>query len=167
MSRSEYDDGEPWGSIDDLVDGLGIDPATYGASTGTRPVRWRDLTPADTAAEWTVLRDWVEWVTVRFDIPPTVIPACWWRHGALVEELSALRTAWAAAYDPTDSGLGPVMWLERWYAAKPRLRNAYAGSCSNGHKDSKPRDWSDATDQSEWDAWVTEAHGTEKKGTTR
>jgi hypothetical protein len=161
--KDEYDDEEGWGSVEDLVDGLGADPfnpfARAGAAAGSRPVRWRDITPEDTPASWIVLRDWVEWVTVRFDVPVSLIPNCWWRHPPLVEELSALHTAWATAYDPQDSGLGPVMWLERWNAARGRLRTAYPGSCSSSHNETKPRSWDNATDQGEWNAWVNDAHG--------
>ena len=67
--------------------------------------------------------------------------------------------AWRTAYDKQDTGLGPVMWLERWYAAKARLREAYPGSCTSGHKESKRRSWKGTTDQGEWDAWATDAHG--------
>lgn len=161
--KNEYDDGGDWGPVEDLVEGLGLDPFDpfnrNTAATGPGPVRWRDLPPEDAAAVWVELREWVEWVTIRFDIPVIVIPTCWWRHGALVEELSALHSAWATAYDPQDSGLGPIMWLERWHAARPRLRAAYTGSCTNGHKDNKPRTWENITDQSEWDAWVKDTHG--------
>jgi len=163
--KGEYDDGEDWGAVEDLVDGLGLDPfdpfgrQSAGAATGSRPVRWRDLAPENAATEWAALRDWVQWVTTRFDIPVTVIPNCWWRHPALVDELSALHVAWRTAYDPQDSGLGPLMWLERWHAARTRLRAAYSGSCSNGHKDIKRRSWDDVTDQGEWDAWVKDTHG--------
>lgn len=51
------------------------------------------------------------------------------------------------------------MWLERWHAAKARLREAYPGSCTSGHKDSKRRSWEGTTNQGEWDAWVRDAHG--------
>ena len=52
------------------------------------------------------LRDWVEWFTVRYDVPVSVVPNCWWRHGALVEELSALHVAHLAAFDASDAGFG-------------------------------------------------------------
>ena len=163
--KGEYDDGEDWGPVEDLVDRLGLDPFDpFGrqgadAAAGSRPVRWRDLGPEDAAPEWAALRDWVQWVTTRFDIPITLIPNCWWQHPALVEELSALHVAWRTAYDPQDSGLGPLMWLERWHAARTRLRAAYSGSCSNGHKDTKRRSWKDVTNQGKWDAWVKDTHG--------
>jgi hypothetical protein len=92
-------------------------------------------------------------------VPVTTIPNCWRQHPALVEELSALHVAWRTAYDKQDTGLGPVMWLERWYAAKARLREAYPGSCTTGHKDAKRRSWDGVTDQGEWETWAKDAHG--------
>ncbi|MBX3193853.1 MAG: hypothetical protein KF727_01970 [Microbacteriaceae bacterium] len=163
--KNEYDDEEAWGPVEDLIAGLDLDPRDplgrggSDAAAGSRAVRWRDLPSDQARGEWQALRDWVEWVTVRFNVPLSLIPNCWWKHPALVEELSALHVAWRTAYDPQDSGLGPVMWLERWSAARPRLREAHTGSCSNGHKDPKRRSWADVTDQGEWDAWATDAHG--------
>lgn len=126
----EYDDGRDWGPVEDLTAGLGLDPddpLRRGGSDpapGTRAVRWRDLAPDLAPLEWQTLRDWVEWVTARFDISVSVIPNCRWKHPALVEELSALHVAWRTAYDKHDTDLGPVMWLEGWHNAKPRLRAA-------------------------------------------
>ncbi|HEY8588165.1 MAG TPA: hypothetical protein VIL55_01305 [Naasia sp.] len=161
MRKGEYNDGEEWAPMEDLLTDLTLDPALESAySTGNaRPVRWRDLPAERAAEEWDALRAWVEWVTARFDVPLTLIPTCWWKHPALVEELTALHTAWRAAYADTDTGFGPLMWLERWHTAKARMREAYPASCGNGHKESKRRSWTETTDQDEWNAWVTDAHG--------
>ncbi|WP_052226537.1 hypothetical protein [Microbacterium mangrovi] len=150
--------------IEELVASLrldGFDPSDRGGSSeplGGQPVNWRDLDGKDARKTWDDLRQWVEWVTTRYDIPEVIVPTCWWRHGALVEELSALRTAWEAAFDPTDAGFGPIGWHERFAIARPRLKAAYPGSCINGHRDRTPRTWKDATDEGEWDAWVDQAH---------
>jgi hypothetical protein len=167
--KGEYDDEQDWEPVEELITALDLnplDPLGRGgsdAAPGTRAVRWRDL-PADQAAvEWRTLRDWVQWVTNRFDVPVSLIPNCWWQHPALVEELSALHVAWRTAYDKQDTGLGPVMWLERWHNAKPRLRAAYPGSCTNGHHPPTGRSWKDTIDQGEWDAWVKNAHGDEPR----
>ena len=163
--RGEYDDEEDWVPVEDLIAGLDLDPFDPLSRTGsdppagTRAIRWRDVPPELAAVEWETLRQWVEWVTTRFDIPLTTIPPCWWKHPALVEELSALHVAWRTAYDKQDTGLGPVMWLERWHAAKARLREAYPGSCTAGHKDPKRRSWDGVTDQGEWETWAKDAHG--------
>jgi hypothetical protein len=56
---------------------------------GAHIVDWYTLPDTNAADEWERLRRWVEWVTVRYNIPQTVVPVCWYQHGALVEELSA------------------------------------------------------------------------------
>ncbi len=163
--RGEYDDEEDWVPVEDLIAGLDLDPTDpltrsgSDPSPGTRAIRWRDLAPELAPIEWQTLREWVQWVTTRFDVPITLVPTCWWKHPALVEELSALHVAWRTAYDKQDTGLGPVVWLERWHAAKARLREAYPGSCTSGHKDPKRRSWDGVTDQGEWEAWANDAHG--------
>jgi hypothetical protein len=54
-----------------------------------------------------LLRDWVEWFTVRYQISESVVPV-------LVQarrprrELSALHTAHTVAFHPSDSGFGPI-----------------------------------------------------------
>ncbi|NUR97926.1 MAG: hypothetical protein HOV67_22055 [Kribbellaceae bacterium] len=59
---------------------------------------WRDLDTATTAEELDRLTTWVEWLTARYNVDHKLIPPCWHHHGALVEELSALRTLWEASY---------------------------------------------------------------------
>ncbi|WP_345752570.1 hypothetical protein [Microbacterium rhizophilus] len=124
---------------------------------GSHAVDWRHLPPDRVRAEWTALREWVEWFTVRYTVPVSVVPNCWWKHGALVEELSALHVAHLAAFDESDSGFGPVGWHERLALARPRLQNAGAG-CASGHFELKSRSWDTATDEPEWDAWITQSH---------
>lgn len=125
---------------------------------GAQTFNWRKLTPEDAPEKWEALRDWVEWFTVRYNIPVSVIPACWWKHGTLVEELSALHVAHDVAFDTSDTGFGPVSWHERLAIALPRLTRAYGGGCNTGHKPTKPRSWSAVTDEAEWNAWTTQAH---------
>ncbi len=128
-------------------------PPTLGGSTN-----WRTMTDQQARDEWSALRDWVEWVTVRYDIPLSLIPTCWWKHGALVEELSALHSAHRAAFHSMDNGNGPITWHQHFANAIPRLRNAYNGGCSEGHSSRRPRSWSGVTDEEEWDAWTNQSH---------
>lgn len=139
------------------------DPADRDGSSeplGAEVVNWRELTPSEAPAVWAALRDWVEWLTARYNVPVTLIPDCWWRHGGLVEELSALHTAWVAAYDTVDAGYGPIGWLERFQTATERWRTGthYTGSCSAGHVASPTRTMRDKTDEQAWNAWVRATH---------
>ena len=88
-----------------------------------------------------------------------LVPDCWWKHGAIVEELSALHSAWLASFDETDSGYGPIGWHERWAVAKDRLRKAYAGGCRDGHKDQPTRVMPPIVGDIEWDDWAKASHG--------
>ncbi|KQP67707.1 hypothetical protein ASF40_20300 [Microbacterium sp. Leaf288] len=124
---------------------------------GAHVVDWRRLSDRDARDVWVALRAWVEWFTVRYYVPVSVVPNCWWKHGALVEELSALHIAHLASFDESDTGLGPIGWHERLSLALPRLSRAGAG-CASGHNDTRPRSWSHAIDEQEWDAWTRTAH---------
>ena len=84
-------------------------PPSIGGATS-----WRTMQDQQARDEWRALRDWVEWGTVRYEISVSLIPECWWKHGALVEELSALHSAHRAAFHPTDSGNGPITWHQHF-----------------------------------------------------
>jgi hypothetical protein len=123
---------------------------------GGAAINWRNL-PDELAPEvWLKLREWVEWICDRYTVPEEVVPACWWRHGAIVEDLSALKTAWAASYDTTDAGYGPIGFQERWFAAQTRLRTIGGGICAAGHRDDRARTFPD--DAPAWRQWITETH---------
>lgn len=131
---------------------------TSAATLGVEVVNWRTLPDHKAREAWAALRAWVEWFTVRYDIPVSIVPDCWFKHPALVEELSALHAAHTASFDHRDTGLGPIGFHERLSLALPRLTKAYAGGCARGHSTHTPRSWSTATDEQEWDAWTTTAH---------
>lgn len=149
--------------VDDLIAGQmsGFDPGNrYGDSTpiGARVVNWYTLDDADAPEVWNELRAWVEWFTIRYRISDSMVPDCWYLHEPLVEELSALHTAHVAAFDPSDTGFGPIGWHERLSLAIPRLGRAYYGGCTRGHSPLKPRSWAGTIDEQEWDAWTSQAH---------
>ena len=125
---------------------------------GAHIINWRTLTDQDAPAAWARLRGWVEWFVIRYRVPESTVPACWWMHGQLVEELSALHTAHTAAFDSSDAGFGPIGWHERLSLAIPRLTRSYAGGCSNGHRDITPRSSIGDIDEQDWDAWTRQGH---------
>lgn len=128
------------------------------APIGAHVVNWRTLPDRDAWVAWERLQAWVEWFTVRYRISEAVVPPCWFQHGQLVEELSALHTAHTVAFDPADTGLGPIGWHERLSLALPRLSKAYSGGCARGHDEPKPRTWAGVVDEQHWAAWTSQAH---------
>lgn len=58
---------------------------------------WRYLDPYETQALFIELRDWVDWMVVRYNVDEYVRP-CWFRHGVAIEELTALYVAWRSTY---------------------------------------------------------------------
>jgi hypothetical protein len=114
------------------------------------PLRWRELDRDDAAHAWAWLIDWVGWLVDRYELAEE-IPACWYRHPAQVEELTALAAAWHTAYDESARGDEPLLWHERFTRARARLRDwdDYT-RCRNGkhtdhHLDLRwPDGWFDA-----------------------
>ena len=118
-------------------------------------VNWRTLPHEDASKKWEELRSWVEWISERYAINESVIPDCWWKHGSLVEELSALQTAWNVSYDTTDAGYGPIGFVERWHNAQARLRQISGGSCTQGHRADRLREF---PVDDEWRRWTENSH---------
>jgi hypothetical protein len=98
-----------------------------------QPVNWKTLTDIEAPAVWAQLADWVDWFTARYQISVRKIPACWYRHGDLVEELSALHTAWQVSYSTLDGGYGPIGWHERLTVSMQRIATIYPSECSTSH----------------------------------
>lgn len=121
-------------------------------------VNWRTLRGETIHLEWEALRSFVEWFTFRYEISHSVVPVCWWKHGPLVEELSALLTAHTVSFDSRDTGLGPIQFQDYVHSSFARLRRAYGGECNSGHDPARPPSWSNVTDEQEWKSWTTQAH---------
>lgn len=136
----------------------GIDFDERGPALGQPTiVRWRDLPESEAAEAWATLRSFVDWLIVRYDISEATIPRCWWQHGAVVEELSALRSAWDVSTDPDlDGGLGPIGWHERFHLVQSRLREWYNRECVSGHRPPTTAQVKDG--YVGWDEWIAEAH---------
>ena len=133
----------------DLDDRHGEDEDLVGAEI----TRWRDLPADEMPGEWDRLRAFVEWFVPRYELSESDIPPCWYRHGRLVEELSALRSAWDASFIvETDGGLGPIGWHERYALARVRMREAYPGTCARGTH-SQTTTYRVSFDENAWAEW--------------
>jgi hypothetical protein len=100
---------------------------------------WHTLTTSETGHAWDALTEWVDWLLDRYGLEDT-IPVCWYRHGAMTDELDALRAAWVAAYlDPHAKPIDASFWHDLLDRALTRLRNWDRYGCSAGtHYDDTP-----------------------------
>jgi hypothetical protein len=97
---------------------------------------WRNLPERQAAALWRELADWLAWLHSRYPVAET-IPACWWRHPEIVEELTAAHAAWTAAYQsPGASPYAPGEWHDRWLPGlEHRLATRWkTGRCTEHHQ---------------------------------
>ena len=110
------------------------------------PLRWAELDRDAAAQVWAWLIGWVGWAVDRYQLVEE-IPACWYQHPPLIEELSALAAAWHTAYDDAAPADGPLLWHERFARARLRLRgwDDYT-RCRNGTHTDRHLDltWPDA-----------------------
>lgn len=108
------------------------------SNTSTIPVtvNWRALSSSDAHQAWNDLTEWVRWLVDRYGLPVSVVPTCWFAHPVFVEELSALHTAWQAAYVVTTrSPTAGVEWHNQFGHCRRRLSEwlpLIAGQCAGG-----------------------------------
>lgn len=123
-------DGDAFGPVDDIT----WEP---------QPVCWPRLDRAAAAATWHGLDTWIRWCVRRYGLDHRTIPPCWYRHGALVEELSALRTGWQSAHSPTAPGNAPLEWHAMFTMARQRMQDwvARAGCRPDEHRGQTPSVW--------------------------
>jgi hypothetical protein len=104
-----------------------------------RPVDWDGLDQEQATRHWACLAGFVDEIVERYGLTET-IPACWYAHPAMREELSALHIAWTAAYTdpraPADAGL---TWHDQLDRVLTRLREWDRGGCATGtHRPDHP-----------------------------
>lgn len=112
------------------IPGMGIDPFAGYA------IAWPALDESETADALAELQDWLAWLTHRYGLDHRHVPACWALHGELIEELSALHTAWQRAYAPDATGEAPLRWHESFDGARSRLVDwvARTGCRADAHR---------------------------------
>ena len=113
-----------------------------------RPVDWARLTADEVALVWAALDNWVRWLVVRYCLDHRDVPPCWYRHCALVEELSALRSAHLDAFHPARMPTGPAEWHTTFGNARGRMREwaARTGCRPGQHRDDLPPPWASVDD---------------------
>lgn len=100
---------------------------------------WRGASPEAADSLWAELTPWVGWLVDRYGLGE-LVPPCWYRHGAIVEELTALYAAWNAAYvEPDARGFDPLYWHDGLDRMLARLREWDRQGCRDGaHRDDSP-----------------------------
>lgn len=140
--------------VDDLLavsdldsSGVPAGPSPQTAKDQSRDLAhvWYALTAKQAADAWEVLTAWVDWLIARYGLDEAV-PACWYRHGAFVDELDALRAAWTDAYlSPSASPSDACRWLAHLAGSTARIREWDRYGCAAGaHHDDDPLTFSSA-----------------------
>lgn len=121
-----------------------------------RPIVWAKLSAADAEKAWASLSAWVRQLAARYDLDGRELPPCWWRHGALVEELTALHGAWLVAYDDSQSAAAMSDWHRVFYETRHRLREwaSRTGCSTHDHRDGTTPPWV-GRDYKQWRAEFT------------
>lgn len=127
------------------------------------PITWRvnpdDATrtlDADTAqTAWEDLRGFVDWLVDRYALDHKTIPPCWYLHGALVDELTALWGAWETAYWPYASAADAAGWMQIFANTRIRLTEwaGRRGCRPDDHRPDRLRE--SVCDRSTWDSHVS------------
>lgn len=105
------------------------------------PAYWQRLNTEETADAMARLVPWVNWIVHRYQLDTRTIPTCWQDHGAHIEELAALRTAWNKAYQGDSQGKPALEWHAAFDHALQRLTDWTSRTgCRNGeHRVQGPR----------------------------
>ena len=96
------------------------------------------------------LAKWVDQIQQRYASAGDWLRPCWWRHGFVVEELAALRTAWTSVYesDEPPASTAALKWHEDAAKCRERIRRAIStgpGCTAVSHKSDQP-----ITDDPRW-----------------
>jgi hypothetical protein len=101
---------------------------------------WDNATVERVVREWQTLSDWVPWLVDRYMLDHRTIPPCWFRHGPLVDLLSALHDKWRFCHDPAADASLPIEWQRSLREFEPRLRDftSRTGCSRDQHRDTTP-----------------------------
>ncbi|GAC1323853.1 MAG: hypothetical protein NVSMB13_04370 [Mycobacteriales bacterium] len=113
--------------VDYLLERLAESPALT-----ERTVNWAALDAHEAAEQWGRLIDFTDWLRDRYQLHEH-LPTCWYAHGAMVEELSALRSAWVSTYLDAEATLAdPAGWHDLLDRTLHRLRHWDRNGCADG-----------------------------------
>lgn len=85
---------------------------------------WVGLDPGVRAERLRELHQWVSWLVDTYEVPTGQLPDCWYRHGSMTADLTALRAGWTAAYlDPEAEPDRPSRWHDTLERTLRRIRD--------------------------------------------
>jgi hypothetical protein len=136
-------------------DGTGFVQQLLGVPAAN-PVRWSELDPAETEQTLVELAEWVCWLAERYQLDGREVPACWWRHGAVVEELTGLWGSWQVAYDDGQSAAAMAYCHLVLNDTRSRLRQWWSrtGCTAPEHRGGAAQPWLDVDNDQWWERFV-------------
>lgn len=119
----------------------GEDGGNDSARVRGAPVVWHKVKEEERAELWGEFTAWVIRMADTYELTTEQLPhACWWEHGAVVAELTALWTGWESAFgDEEDAAAGPYLWHDAWARGIERIGRSWLGECTNGYHQAKSR----------------------------
>lgn len=98
-----------------------------------------DRQPPGDSIDLEQLAGWVDWMQERYASTRDWLRPCWWRHGFVVEELSALRTSWLGVYlaEEPPAPAAALTWHEQAEKCRDRIRRTIStgpGCTAISHK---------------------------------
>lgn len=105
------------------------------------PVDWETLSPEEDAVLWPEFVNFVIWLADRYEMTAQQLPRkCWYLHGGVVDELTALWTAHQSAYAPgEDAGSAPYLWQDAVARMIDRSGRYWLGECKTGKHTARHR----------------------------
>nr|WP_246220890.1 DUF4913 domain-containing protein [Phytoactinopolyspora mesophila] len=103
------------------------------------------------------LAGWVRRVAIRYQLDSRELPPCWWRHGALIEELTALWGSWEVAYSDRQSASAMADWHSIFNETRTRLREwtSRTGCSAREHRGGTTPPWADDLYNHWWSEFIT------------
>ncbi|WP_205728869.1 DUF4913 domain-containing protein [Frankia sp. B2] len=102
-------------------------------------VDWSEISGRDRIDLWERLGGFVEFLVGRYGLAFEIRP-CWWRHGEVVEELTALWLARQHLYSDRSVLTAAMSWQDTFHKSRSRLRDMF-GSCRDFHVEPIGNDW--------------------------
>lgn len=121
------------GVLTQLLAALDLEPAPGTAAEQPAAWIWTTLTGDEETVARAQLAGWVDQLVDRYGLAEA-IPGCWDTHPPILEELSALRAAWFAAYRPGARLDQPVAWHDALDRVLARIRLWNRTGCAASHR---------------------------------